>query len=154
MLRTFVQNWSMSFYIKVIRLSLPEPVSKTGVHWSSSSALHPEPAPENTRSSWTPGNPEAGVWNRTPNNHWSLHGWTILPGHPFIGAIDLVSLAMQSWDKEIKFWKLRWRLFYHVCQVGDFWRQPRLQKEELGMVLLFFNIEHSLDREVQVSLLH
>lgn len=34
---------------------LPEPVSKTGVHWSSSSALQPEPAPENTKSSITPG---------------------------------------------------------------------------------------------------
>lgn len=42
-------------------VDVPDPVSKIGVHSSSSSALHPEPAPENTRSSITPGKPEAGV---------------------------------------------------------------------------------------------
>jgi len=40
---------------------LPDPLSNTGVHSSSSSALQPEPAPEKTRSSSTPGKPDAGV---------------------------------------------------------------------------------------------
>lgn len=45
----------------IIQYFIPEPLSKTGVHSSSSSVLHPDPAPENTRSSITPGNPDAGV---------------------------------------------------------------------------------------------
>lgn len=48
-------------YTGVIRSSSPEPVSGSGGHSSSSSPLHPEPAPLNTRSSSIPGNPEAGV---------------------------------------------------------------------------------------------
>lgn len=41
--------------------SSPLPASNGGVHSSSSSPRHPEPAPENIRSSTTPGYPLAGV---------------------------------------------------------------------------------------------
>lgn len=49
-------------YTGVIRSSSPDPDSGSGGHSSSSSPLHPDPAPLKTKSSSTPGKPDAGVW--------------------------------------------------------------------------------------------